>query len=97
MKKIIFLLISLLFILLFNSGCGPSAIAVRERPAPPVYVRPMAPSPAYFWVDGDWVRHGNGYVYRKGYWVKPRPGRRNYVPGHWQPKRQGWVWIRGHW
>ncbi len=97
MKKILFLLSTLFFVLIFAEGCGPSRMVVRERPAPAVYVRPVAPSPAYIWVDGNWIRHGRGYGYQHGYWVAPQPHHRYYVPGHWQKRRRGWSWARGHW
>lgn len=93
MKKLI-LLSALFFILIFISGCGPSAMVVRERPEPPYYVRPVAPAPGYVWIDGNWMWRGNQYVYKQGYWAAPRPGIR-YSPGHWQRKRKGWIWKRG--
>jgi hypothetical protein len=95
MKKLVFLLSTLFLILIFVSGCGPSAIVVRERPAVPYYVRPAPTRPGYIWIDGDWIGRGNGYVYRQGYWAAPRRAR-HYVPGHWQQRRQGWVWVRSH-
>jgi hypothetical protein len=78
-------------------GCSPSAIVVRERPVRPAYAQPPAPSPAYIWVEGNWIKRGHGYVYRKGYWVAPRRGRYHYSAGHWQHKKEGWIWIHGHW
>lgn len=92
MKKLIFLLSMLFLTLIFVSGCGPSAIVVRERPTAPYYMRPASPRPGYIWIDGDWIGRGNGYVYRQGYWAPPRRAR-HFVPGHWQQKRQGWVWV----
>ena len=97
MKKFLFLISIFTFMAIFIAGCGPSSVVVRDRPYPPRYSQPLAPGPNYIWVSGEWIpRHGR-YVYRKGYWVRPRPGHYNYVEGHWQSRRRGWVWIPGHW
>lgn len=97
MKKI-FLILSTCFLLLISiSGCGPSQVVVRERPIAPRYERPVPPGPGFVWVTGEWVRHRNGYVYRKGYWAHQRYGHMYYIPGKWVSKRQGWVWTPGHW
>jgi len=97
MKKIISLLSALIFAAIFISGCGPSAVVVRERPAPPRYSQPLAPGPNYIWVSGEWIiRHGR-YQYRNGYWVASRRSRVHYVEGHWESRRNGWVWVHGYW
>ena len=97
MKKLIFISGALLMNIFFFGSCRSSAVVVRERPAPPYFSRPMPPQPGYVWVDGNRVTSGRGYVYRQGYSVSPRPQRQRYVSGHWQQKRQGWVWKKGHW
>ncbi|HUZ58949.1 MAG TPA: hypothetical protein VMU83_09215 [Hanamia sp.] len=97
MKKIIFFLSTLFVILLFVSGCGPSAVVVRERPMPTGYSHPLAPGPNYIWVSDEWIVRGGRYEYRKGYWVAARPGHLHYIGGHWQHKRRGWFWVRGYW
>jgi len=97
MKKIIFLLSTLFFVLIFIAGCGPSYVVVRERPMPPKYSQPLAPAPNYIWVSGEWVGHRGRYEYRKGYWVVAHQGHFNYVEGHWQRRRHGWFWVRGYW
>ena len=76
------------------SSCAPQMV-VTERPAPPVYVRPVVPGPHYVWVDGDWYVSGGRYVWREGYWAPPR--KKHWVGGHWAPRRGGWYWERGHW
>ena len=83
--------------LIFLAGCGPSAVVVRSRPETPVYVRPIAPRPNYIWIDGDWMRRSNGYVYRHGYWAQPRARHHQYREGHWQQRRGGWYWAPGRW
>ena len=97
MKKIFSTLSILIFFLLVMAGCGPSSVVVHTRPAPPVYVRPAAPYPNYVWVDGEWIRSRNGYVYRKGYWAPPRTRYHHYRPGHWEQRRHGWYWVSGRW
>ena len=83
--------------LLFIAGCGPSAVVVRTRPQPPVYVRPVAPGANYVWIDGEWIRRGRHYNYRNGYWTLPRARYHQHNSGHWQQRRDGWYWIPGRW
>jgi len=97
MKKIMSLLSIVLVLVIFTSGCGPSYVAVRTRPEAPFYARPVPPAAGYIWVEGEWVRGGNGYVYRRGYWAAPRARYHAYRPGHWENRRHGWVWIGGRW
>ncbi|MGH2566174.1 MAG: hypothetical protein ACRDE5_16770 [Ginsengibacter sp.] len=96
MKKL-FSLISILFVILIFIGCGPSAVVVRTRPAPPYYARPISPGPEFVWVEGEWVRQNHGYVYHQGYWTRPHARYRRYEGGHWQHRRGGWYWAPGHW
>lgn len=69
---------------------------VAERPAEPVYVRPVAPYPGAYWVPGEWAWRGNRYVYISGYYAQPRRGH-VYVQGYWHPVRRGYAWHRGYW
>ena len=96
MKKFLFLS-PLILMFVFIAGCRPARIVVRERPMEPHYVQPLVPGPNYIWHNGEWIRHGNTYVYHKGFWIKAQTNKRYYVAGHWQRRRLGWVWIRGHW
>ncbi len=97
MKKISSILSILFFFLIVMSGCGPSNVVVRTRPVPPVYARPSAPYSNYVWVEGEWMRSRNGYVYRKGYWAAPRARYHNYRGGRWEQRRNGWYWVSGRW
>lgn len=97
MKKIFFLVSTCFLMLIAISGCGPSRVVVRERPLAPIYSRPGAPGPNYVWVEGEWIRHRNNYVYRRGYWAHQRYGHMYYIPGKWISDRNGWVWSPGHW
>ena len=97
MKKLFSTIVILLIVLFSITGCGPSYVTVRSRPVAPAYARPIAPGANYVWIDGEWIRSGHGYIYRKGYWAAPRPRYRQYISGHWQQRRGGWYWVPGHW
>ncbi len=77
------------------TSCHPTEVVVKERPVAPVYTRPHSPGPSYIWIEGGWVRSRGAYVYRQGYWAKPRYHNRQYRPGYWRQTRGGWVWIEG--
>lgn len=69
---------------------------VTDQPAEPVYSRPAAPYDGAVWVSGDWVWNGGRYVYRNGYYARPRSGRA-WVAGSWERSNRGYHWRRGHW
>ncbi|MGN6568725.1 MAG: hypothetical protein ACTHJ0_12265 [Flavipsychrobacter sp.] len=72
-------------------------LIVNIRPARPVYVRPVAPSPRHVWVDEEWRERNGHYEFAGGHWVAaPRPGAM-WVPGHWVRRPRGWFWRPGHW
>jgi|SRR5581483_9625271 len=96
MKKIVTRIVLGLLLVVGVSTASSAQVIVRVRPAAPVVVRPVAPSPRHVWVEGEWVvRHGH-YEYVNGYWVTPRRGM-HWVPGYWVPRRGGYIWISGHW
>jgi hypothetical protein len=95
MKKIL-VTTALVIAFVFTSTDSSAQVIIRVRPAPPVIVRPVAPSARHIWIDGNWVWRGNNYVWVDGYWAEPRPGFR-WVPGHWKHRRGGWFWVPGHW
>ncbi|MDQ6842831.1 MAG: hypothetical protein M3Z92_00565 [Bacteroidota bacterium] len=97
MRSRIFQLGVIIVMISFLVGCGPSAVVVRTRPEPPVYVRPIAPGPGYIWIEGEWIPRGHGYVYRQGYWQAPVRRYHQYREGHWQKRRGGWYWVPGRW
>lgn len=78
---------------LIFSSCAAHIVA--ERPAPPPFVRPVAPGHGYVWIDGDWYINGGRYTWREGYWAPAR--KKHWVSGHWASRRNGWYWQRGHW
>lgn len=80
---------------LFMSSCA--GYYVYERPAEPVYERPVRPYAGAVWVEGEWTWNGGRYVYARGYWARPRAGRA-WVRGHWeQGGQRGWRWRKGYW
>lgn len=96
MKKLL-TLTSLILVFIVFLGCHPARMVVRERPAEPHFVQPLAPGPNFVWHSGEWIRYGSSYVYRKGFWIKTPSHGRYYRSGHWQRRRNGWLWIPGRW
>ena len=89
----------MLFALALSFSIAADAqIFVKIRPEEPVIrVRPISPSRAHIWVDGEYVWRGGRYVYTDGYWaMPPRPGF-IWIRGHWKETRRGWKWVPGHW
>ena len=75
---------------------GQVSIGITIGPPPPprvVRVRPVAPGPDFFWVDGYWYPAGNHYKWHKGYWTRPPyPGARWVGPRH-----DGQMFFEGYW
>src|SRR5262245_50677191 len=66
-------------------------------PPPPrvVRVRPVAPAPEYFWIDGYWypVGHSGKYRWHEGYWTRPP-----YPAARWvAPRYDGRMYFEGYW
>ena len=80
---------------LFLASCS-GEYYVADQPVEPVYERPVAPYAGAVWIDGDWGYSGGRYVYRRGYWARPRAGR-TYIRGNWTHTGRGYTWHRGHW
>lgn len=95
MKNLLFVLSLAAGVAAF-SGCGPTRYTVSEQPAVPYYERPASPGVGYVWIDGDWYWSGGRYVYRNGYWARPR-GHRVWVTGTWVHSGRGYYWNKGHW
>src|SRR5450631_1865682 len=77
-------------------GFGQVSVGIRIGPPPPprvVRVRPVAPGPGYFWVDGYWYPNGNRYRWHEGYWTRPP-----YEGAHWVgPRHEGGMFFEGFW
>jgi hypothetical protein len=78
---------------------GPEVVVDRDPPAEQVEAPPPAPSPQHVWIKGHW-RHDQArhdYVWVGGHWEgRPRPASQ-WVPGRWDRRHGGWVWIEGRW
>src|ERR1700687_4949801 len=89
----------LLAALVLTAGLGFGAqISVGIRIGPPpalrvLRVRPRAPGPDFFWVDGYWYPDGGRYVWHAGYWTRPP-----YPGAHWvAPRHDGAMFYAGFW
>lgn len=74
---------------------GQISIGVRIGPPPPprVIVRPVAPGPGFFWVEGYWYPVGGHYRWHDGYWTRPP-----YAGAHWVgPRHDGERFFEGYW
>ncbi len=60
-------------------------------PPPAALAETVPPRPerdGAVWVDGEWVSHGNEYVWRRGGWVVP-PARSQFAPWRAWYRRDG--------
>lgn len=90
----------LLAALILTAGLGMAQVSVGigiriGAPPPPrvVRVRPVAPGPGFFWVDGYWYPVRGRYVWHAGYWSRPP-----YEGAHWvPPHHDGRMFYAGFW
>ena len=88
----------LLAAMLLTVGMAFGQISVGIRIGPPprarvVRVRPRAPGPDFFWVDGYWYPAGNRYRWHDGYWTRPP-----YPDARWiGPRHDGQMFFEGYW
>ena len=69
-------------------------IRIGPPPAPRVVrVRPAAPGPGFFWIDGYWYADGGRYHWHDGYWTRPP-----YEGAHWVgPRHENGMFYAGYW
>jgi hypothetical protein len=73
-------------------------IVVKERPPKAIVeVRAHAPGKGYIWVPGYHRWDGNHFVWEKGRWDKPPRLHARWVAPRWVHRRDGYVFIEGHW
>src|SRR5579864_330940 len=88
----------LLAIVLLAGGTlfGQVSIGIRIGAPPPprvLRVRPVAPGPDFFWVDGYWYPAGGRYRWHDGYWTRPP-----YAGARWiAPRHDGEQFFNGYW
>lgn len=69
-------------------------IRIGAPPRPRVVrVRPVAPGPDYYWVDGYWYPVGHKYHWHAGYWTRPPYGGAVWVG----PRYEGGQFYAGYW
>jgi WXXGXW repeat (2 copies) len=79
---------------------GPNEVVVADPPPPPPPPPEPAPPPApagQVWVAGYHRWDGHKYVYERGHYERPPHSNARYVPGHWEARGQGKVWVNAHW
>lgn len=94
MKKLFFIAAIAMTCTVLDAG---AQVVIRVRPARPVIVRTVAPSPRHVWVEEDWRPVGDHYEWHGGYWVAPPHPGWVWRPGHWRAAPGGEVWVPGHW
>jgi hypothetical protein len=75
---------------------GQVSIGIRIGPPPAprvIRVRPVAPGPAYDWIDGYWYADGRRWKWHAGYWTLPP-----YAGARWVgPRHDGERFYAGYW
>ena len=71
-----------------------------EPPPPRVEVVPVLPRERVereYWQPGYWRWNGHEHVWAEGHYVvRPRSGA-VWVPGRWEHRPGGWLYVEGHW
>jgi hypothetical protein len=70
-------------------------VEVEEEPPPPRAVV-VETRPGFLFIQGRWVRHGNRWDWRDGYWERERSGY-VYDQGRWETRGNRHVWVEGSW
>ena len=70
-------------------------VEVDEEPPPPRTVV-VETRPGFIWIEGRWVRNGNQWAWRDGYYERERAGY-VYDQGRWERRGNGHVWVEGNW
>jgi hypothetical protein len=92
-------LLGLVFIGALAAGSSYAAeIVVKERPPRAVSERRgRAPGKDYVWIPGYHRWEGSHYVWEKGRWDRPPRDHARWIAPRWQHRRDGYVFIEGHW
>jgi hypothetical protein len=89
-------LLSSMLLLGVHRAAAQVSVGVEIGPPPPprvVAVRPVAPGPEFFWVDGYWYPVGHHYRWHSGYWTRPP-----YEGARWiGPRHEGGRYYAGYW
>lgn len=98
MKKNFVRMLSI-FLVVFGVSLSASAqIYVTVRPAAPVVVRTVQPTPQHVWIQNDWQPNGASYRHTGGRWEAPEKPEYRYHKGYWKRNgKKGHQWVRGGW
>lgn len=83
-----------------SAPSDPNEVVVANPPPPPPpppEPAPPPPQPGQVWVAGYHRWDGRQYVYERGHYERPPRSNSRYVPGHWEARGRGKVWVNGHW
>ena len=84
----------------FALGLIPVHAEVVIKLRPPVSVREhrdSRPSNRHVWVGGYHKWDGNAYAWEKGRWEEPPHARGVWVAPRYVKRRDGYVFMEGHW
>jgi hypothetical protein len=84
------------------AGCvlamGAEVVIVKVAPPRPVVeTRVVSPGTGYVWVKGYHRWDGNAYVWVPGEWRRPPHEHARWVDHRWEHRRDGYVFVEGHW
>jgi len=91
-------LIGLVFTGALALSTAAADIVVRVAPPRAVFER-RAPRPSrnHVWVGGYHRWDNNAYAWTPGRWEQPPRPRAHWVAHRWTHRRNGWVFVEGHW
>ena|SRR6266700_2163005 len=80
------------------SSANAADLIVKVAP-PRIVVEKRAPRPGrdYVWQAGYHRWDGNLYVWETGRWEKAPRAHARWIAPRWQHRRDGWLFIEGHW
>ena len=76
-------------------------IYVPMAPPPPrIEVVPVVPADRLTverWQPGHWSWNGHEHTWTEGRYVARPSPRAEWIPGRWEQRPRGWVYVEGHW
>ena len=90
--------LSTLFAFAVGIGSAQAQIVVKIRPPrAKVEHRSARPGRDYVWVPGYHRWDGRAYAWESGRWERPPRPRAVWVAPRWTHRRDGYVFVEGHW
>lgn len=91
-------LLGIIFVGALAFDAAAADIVVRVRPPRAIAERRVArPGRNYVWIPGYQRYQGNSYVWTPGRWDAPPRRNARWVQHRWVHRRDGWVFVEGHW